>query len=51
MNNKAILDKEDVITFLEYLLGHIDKCYYLECKTMIERFLARNNIVNTKDIT
>lgn len=44
MKNSVTLEKRDLMNFLEYLLGHIDECYYLECKSMIERFLTRNNI-------
>lgn len=38
------LNKKDLINFLEYLLGHIEECYYSECKIMIKRFLERNKI-------
>ncbi len=44
MNKKICLDKEDLIIFLEYLLGHIEECYYDECKKSINNFLNRNNI-------
>lgn len=44
MNKKVYLEQEDLVTFLEYLLGHIEECYYKECKNSITRFLERNNI-------
>ena len=44
MTNKIIIDKNDLIIFLEYLLGHIEECYYKECKITIKSFLNRNGI-------
>lgn len=38
------IDKKDLTNFLEYLLEHIEECYYRECKQSIKRFLERNNI-------
>lgn len=44
MNENAYLNKKELVTFLEYLLGHVEDCYYNECKNSINRFLNRNNI-------
>lgn len=38
------IEKEDLSNFLDYLLDKIEVCYYNECKTMIKRFLERNDI-------
>ena len=43
MNNIKI-NKNDLINFLEYLLEHVEECYYKECKQSIKRFLERNGI-------
>ena len=42
--NNINLNKNDLINFLEYLLGNIEECYYKECKQSIKRFLERNGI-------
>ena len=41
MNN---INANDLIIFLEYLLEHIEECYYKECKQSIKRFLERNGV-------
>ncbi len=43
------IDKKELIEFLNYLLEHIEGCYYNECKTMVERFLKRNGIKNNNN--
>ncbi len=44
MKENTYLNKKELVTFLEYLLGHVEDCYYNECKNSIQRFLNRNNI-------
>lgn len=41
MNN---INTNDLIIFLEYLLEHIEECYYKECKQSIKSFLERNGV-------
>ena len=43
MNNIKI-NKNDLISFLDYLLDKVEICYYNECKQAIIRFLERNDI-------
>jgi len=40
------INKEELVNFLSYLLGHVESCYTNECKIMIERFLKEKEIKN-----
>lgn len=44
MNKYVKIEQNDLITFLEYLLDKIEKCYYNECKQSVKRFLERNGV-------
>lgn len=40
-NKKIVIDKEELIKFLEYLEDKVEDCYKKEIKQSIERFLKR----------
>ena len=40
-NKKVVIDKEELIKFLEYLEDKAEECYKKEVKQSIERFLKR----------
>ena len=45
--NTITLNKNDLTIFLEYLLGHVENCYYNECKKSIDNFIKRNTFEKT----
>ena len=40
-NKKVVINKEELIKFLEYLEDKVEECYKKEVKQSIERFLKR----------
>lgn len=43
--NTITLNKNDLTTFLEYLLGHVEDCYYKECEKAINNFVNKNTLL------
>ena len=40
-NKKVVINKEELIKFLDYLEDKVEECYKKEIKQSIERFLKR----------